>query len=310
VFDRTVLLERAFSQHDDEIGLVTMAFLAAYQNANTRSAYILDLKIFFGWCKAHDLNPLQAKRAHLQAYISHLATNGSSRPNSPKTIDRRIGTIRGWYRTAVLDDILEHDPSQHLRLPKVIEDPSKITWLTRWELGALMHAAEGSWRRSDWALVTLLGVMGMRVSAACGIDLADLGSTPTGYRNFRSVGKGGVISVKILPIPTWPAIDRAAGKRSRGPLLLRPDGKQMTRRSAAGVLDGLCKQAGITRHVNPHALRHSFVTLALDAGVPLEVVSRDVDHARPSTTEHYRRTAIADHARAAHTVAALVSSVS
>src|SRR4051794_39963872 len=111
MLDGTLLPQHAFSQNDDEIGLVTMAFLAEYPSKNTRDAYILDLKIFFGWCKAHDLHPLKAKRAHLQAYVSHLVTN---RKNSAKTVDRRLGTVGGWYKTAVIDDILENSPAQFL----------------------------------------------------------------------------------------------------------------------------------------------------------------------------------------------------
>jgi integrase/recombinase XerD len=305
VFDATAL-QRAFTQQDtDPASIAAISFLAQFPNKNTRDAYVVDLKIFFGWCMEMGLHPFALKRAHLQIYIAYLST---VRGNQPATVGRRIGTVAGYYATAVIDEVIEHSPAQHLRLPKIMDDPTKRTWLTRWELGALMHVAQHSWRRSDWALVTLLGTLGMRVTAACAIDLADLASNASGYRMFRTVGKGGVISVKILPVPTWPAIDQAKGKRTKGPLLLSPSGKQLTRRAAAGTLATLCRKAHIEKNITPHSLRRSFATLALEAGVPPEVVMGDMDHTNMRTTQHYNMLGVADHARASHTVAALLAS--
>jgi integrase/recombinase XerD len=307
VFDGTALPQRAFTQQEtDPASMTALSFLAQFPNPNTRSAYITDLRIFFGWCTEMGMHPFDLKRRDLQMYIAHLGTN---RNNSPATIGRRIGTVTGYYSTAVLDEVIENTPAHHLRLPSIIDDPTKRTWLTRWELQALMHAAQHSWRRSDWALVTLLGTLGMRVSAACAIDLEDMSSNSSGYRMFRTVGKGSKISVKVLPVATWPAIDKARGKRTKGPLLLRPDGQRVSRRSAAGVIGGLCRKAGIeSKHITPHSLRRSFATLALEAGVALEVVQFDMDHSSTRVTQHYNQLGVADHARASHTVAALLAS--
>ena len=41
--------------------------------------------------------------------------------------------------------------------------------------------------------------------------------------------------------------------------------------------------------VHPHALRHAYVTIALENGVPIQHVRADVGHASIATTEHYDR---------------------
>jgi site-specific recombinase XerD len=46
----------------------------------------------------------------------------------------------------------------------------------------------------------------------------------------------------------------------------------------------LARRAGITKHISPHSLRHSFITAALDAGVPLRDVQIAARHADPRTT--------------------------
>ncbi len=51
----------------------------------------------------------------------------------------------------------------------------------------------------------------------------------------------------------------------------------------------LAKRAGIDKRISPHSLRHSFITAALDAGVPLRDVQEAASHADPRTTMRYDR---------------------
>lgn len=291
----------------DPASMVAISFLAQYPNENTRAAYRTDLRIYFEWCTRLGIHPLEAKRVHLQAFASYLATD---RHNAPASVCRRIGTVSGYYETAVLDEVLEHSPAHHLKLPTIHEDPARRTWMTRWELGAVLRAAQDSEHSADWAVITLLGTLGMRVSAACAVQLDDLTTDPTGYRYLHTIGKGGKPSLKVLPVPTWRAIDRAQDARTTGPLLVRRDGTQMTRRSATRIVTRLCATAGVTKNITPHSLRRSFATLALQAGVPVEVVQFDMDHASTRTTLGYNRLGVEPHARASHTVAALLASAS
>jgi Phage integrase family len=49
----------------------------------------------------------------------------------------------------------------------------------------------------------------------------------------------------------------------------------------------LVKRAGIDKRISSHSLRHSFITAALDAGVPLRDVPEAASHADPRTTMRY-----------------------
>jgi integrase/recombinase XerD len=51
----------------------------------------------------------------------------------------------------------------------------------------------------------------------------------------------------------------------------------------------VARRAGITKPVDPHTLRHAFITAALDAGVPLRDVQEAASHADPRTTMRYDR---------------------
>ena len=69
----------------------------------------------------------------------------------------------------------------------------------------------------------------------------------------------------------------------------------------------LARRAGITKRISPHSLRHSFITTALDAGVPLRDVQEAASHADPRTTMRYDRARQSLDRHATHIVAAFVA---
>jgi site-specific recombinase XerD len=264
--------------------IAAAGFLARYSGA-TFKAYTDDLRLFFGWAATHGLDPLQVTRPHLELYGRHLETE---RGNGPSTVHRRLTVLRGFYRLAAIDGFMDRSPAEHLRLPKVYKDETKTLGLDRQELGAIVAAARASSPR-DGALISMLGLLGLRVSEACAVRIEDTHGDTRGHRTLTLVGKGGKPATIPLPIPVARAIDAAAGDRTSGPLLLRADGQQMDRRAAARVVARLARRAGIDKRISPHSLRHAFVTACLDAGVPLRDVQIAARHSDPRMTARYDR---------------------
>ncbi len=79
------------------------------------------------------------------------------------------------------------------------------------------------------------------------------------------------------------------GERTTGPIFLGAKGERMDRYAADRTVKRLAGRAGITKRISPHSLRHSFITAALDAGVPLRDVQEAASHADPRTTMRYDR---------------------
>src|SRR5262249_61910813 len=77
--------------------------------------------------------------------------------------------------------------------------------------------------------------------------------------------------------------------RGAGPIFLRADGQRLDRHGASRTVRHIAKRAGVAKPFNPHALRHAFITAALDAGVPLRAVQEAASHADPRTTVRYDR---------------------
>jgi integrase/recombinase XerD len=131
------------------------------------------------------------------------------------------------------------------------------------------------------------GLLGLRIFEATGAGIAGLGEEH-GHRVLSVGGKGTKAARVPLPPAAGRAIDRAAGARPGGPILLNSRSARMDRHAATRRLRSLAEAAGvrITRP-HPHMLRHTFVTTMLDAGVDLRDVQIAARHADPRTTMRY-----------------------
>jgi integrase/recombinase XerD len=179
-------------------------------------------------------------------------------------------------------------PAEHVRRPNVPAE-SPTLGFTHLQFEALLTVARESVNDYDFALVAMLGLLGLRIFEATGTDIADLGEEH-GHRVLRVCGKGTKIVLVPLPPAVGRAIDRAVAGRVSGPILLNSRGARMDRHAATRRLRHLAQHAGvpITRP-HPHMLRHTFVTTMLDAGVGLRDVQIAARHADPRTTMRYDR---------------------
>ena len=136
----------------------------------------------------------------------------------PSTVSRRMSIVAGFYRTAVIDGLLEHSPAEHVRRPHVPTD-SPTLGLTHLQLEALLTAARQTPNRYDFALVCPLGLLGLRIFEATDLNIADLGEEH-GHRVLRVAGKGAKTVLIPLPPAVGRALDAAIGDRTTGPILL------------------------------------------------------------------------------------------
>ena len=131
-----------------------------------------------------------------------------------------MSIVARFYRTAVSDGLLEHSPAEHVRRPHVPAE-SPTLGLTHLQLEALRAAARDSDNRYDFALVCLLGLLGLRIFEVTGLDIADLGEEH-GHRVVRVLGKG---DKTVLVVATRPPPGRRKARRAkRRPSRKRPNG--------------------------------------------------------------------------------------
>jgi integrase/recombinase XerD len=268
----------------DQLRLAVAAYLARFKGSS-RDHTESDLRCFLAWCAERGLDPLAARRPHLELYIRWMQ---EVRRFKPSTISRRFSVAAGFYRTCVIDGIIERSPAEHVRRP-VVAAESPTLGFTHLQFEALLTAARESPCSSDFALVAMLGLLGLRIFEATGADIADL-SDEHGHRVLRVCCKGTKVVLVPLPPAVGRAIDRAIGERVSGPILLNTRGTRMDRHAATRRLRHLAAGAGVPiARPHPHMLRHTFVTTMLDAGVDLRDVQIAARHADPRTTMRYDR---------------------
>ena len=263
----------------DPLRLAVAAYLGRFKGSS-REHTESDLRCYLAWCAERGLDPLAARRPHLELYIRWMQ---EIRRFKPSTVSRRFSVVAGFYRTCVIDGLLENSPAEHVRRPTVPAE-SPTLGFTHLQFEALLTAARESPNVSDFALVAMLGLLGLRIFEATSADIAELGEEH-GHRVLRVCGKGTKIVLIPLPPAVARAIDRAVSARKHGPILLNSRGTRKDRHAATRRLRRLTETAGvrITRP-HPHMLRHTFVTTMLDAGVDLRDVQIAARHADPRTT--------------------------
>ena len=99
----------------DRLRLAVAAYLTRFKGSS-REHTESDLRCYLAWCAERGLDPLSAQRPHLELYIRSMQ---EIRRFKPSTVSRRFSVAAGFYRTCVLDGVLEHSPAEHVRRPSV-----------------------------------------------------------------------------------------------------------------------------------------------------------------------------------------------
>jgi site-specific recombinase XerD len=92
----------------ERLQLAVAAYLARDRGAS-REHTLSDLRVFLNWCAERGLDPLRAQRAHLELYVRWCQ---EVRHVKPSTVSRRTSVVCGFYRTCVIDGVLEHSPAE------------------------------------------------------------------------------------------------------------------------------------------------------------------------------------------------------
>jgi site-specific recombinase XerD len=109
-------------------------FLARYHEP-TLSAYRRDLRCFWQWCADHQVEPLAVRRPHLELYLRELEQRG----HAPATVSRRLSPVAGLFKYAVIDELVEANPTAAVTRPRVPWEGQRRTVLHPLEFADRAH---------------------------------------------------------------------------------------------------------------------------------------------------------------------------
>lgn len=280
--------------------LLAASFLARFREP-TRSHYGMCVRQWFAWCDEHGIRPLEAQRAHIELWMRELEEVKGLKLS---TINGKITAVGGLYRCAVLDGLLPASPAQWVKRPSVPR-MSTTNGLTRPEALKMMELAKQS-SVQDHAIMCILILNGLRVGELCAIQVEDVGREG-GYHTIKIVreksGKPAVIP--LAPRTSW-AVEQTMYGRTTGPLFMLRGELPMDRRGVDRIVKRLGKLAGIDKRISPHSMRHTCVTLMLDAGVSVRNVRNTIGHSDDRMVAYYDRNRESLTMNGTHMVAAFV----
>lgn len=273
-------------------GHIIAAWKLAQRSPHTLRAYSRSMADFCSWLDARGMDLLTVKRPIIDGY-RHTMT-GLSRA----TVAAKLAALSSFYRYAVsAGAIPAGNPVELVKRPKVDVDHSSTEALTKDQARALLAAARSDSPRSH-ALVCLLLFTGIRLSEALNASIMDYGHD-TGHRTLSVRRKGGKDGKVAVPAPAVEALNAYLGTTGREmvagaaggalPLFTTATGKRWASSEAFRTVQRLARAAGIEGRISPHSLRHTFATLALDAGATLHDLQDSMGHADPRTTRRYDR---------------------
>jgi integrase len=253
------------------------------------------MRLFASWLIEHDATARSlgsVNRGHIEAYKLWLANRENMRGEKLKktTISLRLGMLR-----VIFERLIEWDhPDAPLRNPIFGTDLPKLDeplprFLDDEAAAAFMHAATrlDPWRR---LIVEMLARTGMRVGELCALR-AD-GIVTVGETQWLRIPVGKLHTDRYIPLhpillellQQW---RQWAGPDDTG-LLITNQGRPLNRSVVARVVARCARVAGIG-HVNPHRLRHTLATQAINRGMSLEAIAALLGHRSMRMTLVYAR---------------------
>ncbi len=246
--------------------------------------------------------------ARVADFVQHLDERGYA----SATRSRKIASLRSFMRFLREEGITSDLATRRLKAPRGGKPLPKALSID--EVDSLLdQVTQGSTPAElrDRAIVELLYAGGLRVSEATDLDVDHVN-----FDNFtiRVLGKGS--KERIVPIydaamdalADYYALGRPKlGKfQDQDAMFLNARGTRITRQGLWLRLKQIAFDAGITRKITPHMLRHSFASHLLNGGASLRHVQELLGHENIATTqiythltsEHVRREYDAAHPRA------------
>lgn len=256
------------------------------RSAETIATYRRGIDRWFAFCDREDVDVFAAEQHHVDAYWHTFPADAS-----PATVARHLATVSSFYRHVLRHarpPLLDRNPAEWVERPPV-ESVSRRDGLDKPQAVALRAQALRQSPRTA-ALVHLLLGTALRVSEAVGADVTDLGFTDDGDRTLAVVRKGGAPDRVIIEPDDWPVLAAYLDGREDGPLFLTSGGRRMSRHTAYRLVREVADRVtGPAKKIGPHSLRHSFATLALDAGESIQEVQGALRHTSSATTQRYDR---------------------
>lgn len=260
-------------------------------NNKTLKAYQIDLLQFYDFCNNQKLN-----KQLINAFITEL----QKKYNKPKTIKRKIASIKAFFNYLEFNEIIDYNPFIKLRLqfkePFILPKTIDINTLTKVIHKAYQEIEEST---SDYkkkiavrnaAMIELLFSTGIRISELCNITAEDIDLEQGIIKIYGKGSKERVLSIgnqNVLLILTKYYQQNKTIIDSTGYFFINRVQKKISEQSMRILLNRYVEQLNLNQHITPHMFRHTFATQLLEHDVDIRYIQRILGHSSINTTQIY-----------------------
>lgn len=286
-----------YNQHKESDSVKENLNLAKYLDylkyQKTYSDYTIenyknDIAEFLIYLEKEQINYLKIEYQDTRFYLMYLKDKCH---NNNSSIDRKLSSLRGFYKYLSKNNLVENN------VFLLLNGPKKAKKLPRYfeynELEELFNSVDIKTPKGqrDLLILELLYATGMRVGELVKIKLKDINLS---NKTIIILGKGNKERVSSYGEYCDDILKRYLkegrcffNKKNSDSLLLNHLGDELTERGVRYLLNELIKNTSLTKNISPHMIRHSFATHLLNEGCDLITVQKLLGHESISATQIY-----------------------
>jgi site-specific recombinase XerD len=279
-------------------------FFHNFESPHTRKSYRVDISQFFEFLRDHF--PLVLKyedihRVHFVAFRNWLTDSNMA----PKSINRKMSANSSFFDFLVEKNIIAFNPCTSIKRPRqeVITPTNDLSDDQIRTLLELLESLKGPGLLHKAVLYTLF-TTGIRKAELINLRLKNFRQCD-GHQIIEIRAKGGKQLTKVIHSKCALVINeyidylKSFGEElhpedwifrpSKNPLDPTHILKPLNPKSVDYIIKSWCIKAKIEQRISPHSARASYIGSALESGLDLYKVSRDVGHSSVKTTEEYNK---------------------
>ncbi len=266
-------------------------------DAKTLKAYRIDLKQFITHTPSNDISEINPDILETFIIILH-------QQYKPKTVKRKIATLKAFFHYLEYKDLLEHNPFNKVQikfrepaiLPKIIPLRTVETILST--IYKTQFNAKTPYQRRnalrDAAVIELLFSTGMRISELCSLRTSDVNLYEGTILIYGKGSKERLIQIGNTDVTN---ILRKYQKSYKNEIIqcgyffANQNAKVLSDQSVRRMINKYSSLAAVDLHITPHMFRHTFATSLLEADVDIRYIQEMLGHSSINITEIYTHVA-------------------
>jgi integrase/recombinase XerC len=271
---------------------VDMLALQKRSSKHTITSYSNDLQSFASYLASEfeETEVAFVKATHVRSW---LATLKQQENFSPKTINRKLSSVRSFYKYLLKQNIVKLNPATAViapkipkRLPQFVEEKDTQLLFTHSEF------AEGFKGQTDYLILKLLYETGIRKAELIGLE-----ETKVDFYNcvLKVLGKGNKERIIPISIELKNSIQAYlndkrklfGAEEARKSVLVSEKGKALNPRYVYTIVNKYLSQVTTISKKSPHIMRHTFATQLMNQGADLNAVKELLGHSSLAATQVY-----------------------